>query len=652
MSKSHRVFAGAERAIGIAALLACWCLGAVAYAGAEAAQSIPWKTPSYTLVARNMDLRTALNSFAVAEGLSIVISDSVAGEFSGDFRDVPAGEFLDKLATVHNFTWYYDGAALYLYSAGEIQTLLIDLQYMKAGEVRQMLGELGVEDRRFPIRTTSNDELILVSGPPRYVAIVAETIAKADKLRELRTFNEVEVRMFPLKNTWADTVSFHVTSPESTVSIKGVAQLLDEMMNSATGGRVVDSAVGAGPSTNQSPAQAAVEAAFRPVIRAENRLNAVIVRDVKSRLPMYEGLIRQLDVPQKLVEIAVTVVELSKKDALDWQLSLSYGGSRGHNTGAIGQNAANVVLPEDLAGMGLAGALTRIRSSYSLYASLTALKEKGKARSISRTTLLTVNNLAARMSDSQSYHARVVGTEVASLEEVSAGTELIVKPRIVPSGQTNVPNQVWLSLELDDGGFETVTVDSMPMTRSSTLQTQTAVFENESIMLAGYLRDIDESAGWGIPFLRDIPWIGWLFGGVTTSKETVQRLFILTPQILDLDTEALARLQGMRLRDVSEAEGLEDDAEESDRLRRQRKLERDATEERRRERDEAVYRRRKAELEHAAEMRKVDQAREADALDRDKRGWKLLVEGARTRLEEEREKREAAEEMLKRVPED
>ena len=51
-------------------------------------------------------------------------------------------------------------------------------------------------------------------------------------------------------------------------------------------------------------------------------------------------------------------------------------------------------------------------------------------------------------------------------------------------------------------------------------------------------------------------------------------------------------------------------------------------------------------------MRKVDQAREADALDRDKRGWKLLVEGARTRLEEDRAKREAAEEMLKRVPED
>ena len=652
MSTVRSTTAGARSARPFAALLCGLLLSLSAAGGAEYAESIPWKSPTYTLVARNMDLRTALNSFAVAEGLSVVISDSVAGQFSGDFRDVPAGEFLDRLAAVHNFTWYYDGAALYLYSAGEIQTLLLDLQYMKAGEVRRMLGELGVEDRRFPIRTTSNDELILVSGPPRYVAIVAETIAKADKLRELRTFNEVEVRLFPLRNTWADTVSFRVSGQETTSSIRGVAQLLDEMMNGMYGARVSESAGGVHSATNAPQVRGASEASFRPVIRAENRLNAVIVRDVKSRLPMYEELIRQLDVPQKLVEIEVTVVELSKNDALDWQLSLAYGGEKGHTAGAVGQNAANVFGPEELAGMGLAGALTHIRSSYSVSASLTALRERGKARNVSRTTLLTVNNLAARMSDSQSYHARVVGREVASLEEVTAGTELTVKPRIVPTAQTNVPNQVWLSMQLDDGGFETVAVDSMPMTRSTMVETQTAVFEDESVMLAGYLRDIDESVGWGIPILRDIPWIGWLFGGVTKSKETVQRMFVLTPRIVDLDADALARLQATRLRDVSGAEDMEDDAEEGDQRRRMRGQERDANRERRMERDADAYRRRKAEIEHASNMRRVDRAREADSLGRDVRAWRLIEQGARNRLEDERARRRAAAEMLRRVPED
>ena len=149
-------------------------------AGGAGASPIPWKLPTYTLVARGMDLRVALDTFAVAQGLSVVMSPSVSGTFSGDFKDASPDEFLDRLATTHNLIWYYDGAALYLYGAGEVTTMLIDLQYMKADEVTKMLAELGVEDARFPLKTTSDDEIDLVSGPPRYVAIIAELIEKAD----------------------------------------------------------------------------------------------------------------------------------------------------------------------------------------------------------------------------------------------------------------------------------------------------------------------------------------------------------------------------------------------------------------------------------------------------------------------------------------
>ena len=610
---------------------------------------IPWRLPTYTLVARDMDLRVALDTFAVAEGLSVVMSPSVTGVFSGDFRDVSPEKFLDKLATTHNLIWYYDGAALYLYGAGEIATMLIDLQYMKAGEVRTMLAELGVEDARFPLKTTSNDELVMVSGPPRYVALVAEMIAKADNLREKRTFSEVETRMFPLVNTWADDVSFSASSPESTLTIRGVAHLLEELMNDTASAKIRDVA-----QTNVLPAVESQQMSLvRPVIRAENRLNAVIVRDAVSRMPMYEKLIKQLDVPQKLVEIDVTVVELSKKDALDWQLSLAYSTQHGHSDMGAGQNAANLFSPDGIAGKGLAGALTHIHSAYTLASSLTALKEKGKARSISRTSLLTANNLAAAISDTQSYHARVVGTEVATLEEVSAGTKLNIKPRILPSVATNVPNQIWLSMELDDGGFESITVDAMPMSRSSTLQTQTAVFEDESIMLAGYLRDIDEDAGWGIPWLRDIPWIGWIFGGKSTRRETVQRMFVLTPHIIDLDKEMLARLQATRLRDITEAEDMQEDAAESDDEREKREIERNDLRERRREKTEDHLNRRKAEVAHERLMRQIDRRKEQDRLDADRRVWR---EQEREALDKAARERSAAEEadavMLRKKQED
>ena len=563
--------------------------------------SIPWKAPRYSLVAQTMNIRHALESFGSAQGISVVMSKAVAGTFSGTFSNIPAAEFLDRISTSHNLIWYYDGAALYVYGSGEVATILLDLKYMKAGEVRSLIRDLGVEDSRFPIKTASNDELIMVSGPPRYVTLVAETIAKADKLRELRTFNEVEARVYPLVNTWADDVSFSVSNPESSVTIQGVANILREIMTSSSSSKVKESLTN---KTESVESRDVTLPGFTPIIRPDNRLNAVIVRDVTTRLPMYEKLIKELDVPQKLVEVAVTVVELSREDALDWQLSFKVDAANDDKVqGSVGQNARNLFTPASLAGKGLAGAVTYLGEDVDVSASLSALREKGKARSISRTSLLTLNNLAAQLSDTQSYHARIVGTEVATLEEVSAGTRLQIKPRIVKSADTNAPSRVWLTMELQDGGFEAVTVDAMPMTRTSTLETQASVLERHSILLAGYMRDIKESGGWGIPYLRDIPWIGWIFGGASYRDETVQRLFILTPYIVDVEEPDLVRVQATRQRDITLEEKLDSDKQSDDMERKKRNEEIEEMREVREEKFEEWHYRDKKERDFRKERR-------------------------------------------------
>ena len=572
-------------------------------------ESIAWKVPRYSMTARAMDVRQALDSFAVAQGIQVLCSEAVVGSFSGNFKDVPAAEFLDRLAAMHNLTWYYDGASIFVSSVSESLTTLIDLRYMKAAEVTAMLKELGVEDARFPLKTASDGELIMVYGPPRYVALVTEMINKADKLREQRTFTEVETRLFPLSHTWADNVSFSASGSESSVTIKGVAYLLQEIMGVSVTGKYRDST----NEVERAGAEMSGErgSALSPIIRPENRLNAVLVRDVATRMPMYERLIRELDVPQKLVEIQVTTVELSKDDSLDWQLSLKVTGEHGDFNGGVGQNAANLFDAATLSGKGLAGAASYLGKDVNVSASLSTLRQKGKARNISRTSILTMNNLAAAMTDTQSYHAKVVGQEVASLEEVSAGTRLELKPRIIepPKGSTNVPTQVWLSMILQDGGFETLAVDNMPMTRTSTLETQASLPENESLLLAGYFRDIEEEVGWGIPYLRDIPYIGWIFGGASRKKETVQRLFILTPPM------------ATRQRDIADVEGLQEALESKDDERKLREIDR---KERREKREEAVdlkQDRREAEVEYSRRLRELERREADDVLKGDKKVW-------------------------------
>lgn len=589
-------------------LLLMAVVAASGFVWATGPSNVVWRLPEYSLTARAMDVREALETFAVAEGVPLVQSEAVRGQFSGNFDKVKAGEFLDRVTAMHNLVWYFDGSAIFVSGAGESASALVDLKYMKADEVTEMMRDLGVEDARFPLKRASKDELIMVSGPPRYVQIVTEMIEKADRLREQRTFNEVEVRLFPLLYTWADSVSFSSSGPESSLQIRGVADLLQDLMAERGGAHMRDG-TNATDSAEQRIAQAA-SAGFRPLIRAENRLNAVLVRDVATRMPMYEDIIRQLDRPQKLVEITVTTLEMSKDAALDWQLSLQVSGAHSEMEGAIGQNAANLFSPAGLGGQGLAGAFTYLGKHTDVNASLTALRTKGTARNISRSSILTLNNFAAEMSDSQSYHAKVVGTEVATLEEVTAGTLLQVKPRIVepPEGATNASAHVWLTMKLQDGGFETITVDAMPMTRTSTVETQASLPDGDSLLLAGYLRDIQEEAGWGIPYLRDIPVIGWLFGGASHKKETVQRLFVLTPHVIDIPyygsvSQDVTTAQALRLRDVQDAEVIEEEFDRSDSART--------------EREEALLER--LQIRHESEDEKLRRARKERDFRREKR---------------------------------
>ena len=525
------------------------CLVGMAMGGT--ARSIPWSSKNYTLIARQMPLRDALESFGVSKGIPVISSSCVRGTLAGDFKDLSPSEFLDKVAALHSLVWYYDGSAIHVCAANEVVSKFIELKYVKAAEISAMMASLGIDDSRYPLKVDSKEDLLMLSGPPRYVAVVSEMIARAEKQREARKATEVETRVIPLKHTWADDVNFSVEGIESQATVRGVARILEDIMASAhQNSKVVEAGV-----TNTINATEAVQG-FVPVICPDNRLNAVIIRDKVSQLPIYERLISELDRPQKLVEIAITVVEMSETDALDWQLSLKADAVRNNISGAAGQETLNLMDAARLATRGLAGAITYLGDEIKVSASLSAVRENGKARTISRSSILTLNNMSAAMSDIESCHARIVGKEVAELKEVTAGTRKQVKPRIAEAKGTNGVKRVWLTLRLEDGGFEAVSVDAMPMTRTATLETHTSVEEGGSILLAGYLRKIKEDAYWGIPYLRDIPGIGWLFGGKTVRDDTVRRLFILTPHIIDAESINVFPAQTARQNDISREEAI------------------------------------------------------------------------------------------------
>jgi type II secretory pathway component GspD/PulD (secretin) len=160
------------------------------------------------------------------------------------------------------------------------------------------------------------------------------------------------------------------------------------------------------------------------------------------------------------------------------------------------------------------------------------------------------------------------------------------------------------------------------------------VRENHSILLAGYMRDIKESGGWGIPYLRDIPWIGWLFGGASYRDATVQRLFILTPYIVDADAPDVVREQATRQRDVMLEETIERDKDVDDIERRERN---EQLEEQQEIREEAARERHHRNSEERAFRREQRQDRQKA----DRSAWERDFETRKARYEEEKGKASA-----------
>ena len=151
-------------------------------------------------------------------------------------------------------------------------------------------------------------------------------------------------------------------------------------------------------------------------------------------------------------------------------------------------------------------------------------------------------------------------------------------------------------------------------------------------MLAGYLRDIKESGGWGIPYLRDIPWIGWLFGGVSYRDETVQRMFILTPYVFETSTNDTVSLQSSRQRDI-ESERILDEAFDRDGVeRREREAQIDFNREMRRQRAEERHERNEA-------VREFDREKFRDEAQADRENWQKRFDEEKRRYGREKEAR-------------
>ena len=564
--------------------LALLCAGPAALAA-----DLPWAGKPYQIVANEKPLPDLLRELSASQGTTAVIDPKISGTISGRFGAAPL-KTLNSLCATYGLSWYFDGAFLYIDPSSDARSevLSIGSQAGNAGWLVQSLTQLRIYDSRYPLLVSGRDGTARVTGPKRYVEMVRQVARLLDSKSALN--DGAEIRLFPLKYAWAG--DFRITRSGKEVAVPGIATTLRSLYGRSGGGgssssegattalgRVAAYQAGAdrqlrlstgdvvnapmvrlpglgaepGEGGDATPvaASAGVAADNRqlPQFQADTRMNAVLVRDIPGRMAQYEKLISQMDVRPRLVEIEVTIMDVSTDtlDSLgvDWRahsshvdfqtgnganspLTLGGGTSESGQTGGLCCTNSQG-FPTTPLGSIFTAAIGNSLRDY-LLARVSALAQKGNADVVARPKVLTLDNNEAILENLSDFYVSVAGFQDASLFKVTTGTSVRVTPMIVDERNGR---GVMMTIDIQDGNIDqTQSVGQIPIVRHRTVDTQALIDEGSSLLLAGYTSESRSSAASGVPVLSSIPIIGHLFKYDQKQGNKEERLYLLTPRLV------------------------------------------------------------------------------------------------------------------------
>jgi len=285
---------------------------------------------------------------------------------------------------------------------------------------------------------------------------------------------------------------------------------------------------------------------------ADKATNSIIISSTKNAYTKLQSVIRDLDTRRKQVFVEAVILEVGvdrlRQIGTD-PLQLVGAGKSGSLQGIAGFNTA----PENLAsiaqaitgiGAGAAsGGAVSVLNTINIRAFLQLLMSLTDTNVLSTPQVLAADNQKAKIVVGENrpfptgQAQGITGGTLVTIERKDVGVTLEITPQVLENDliRLEIKQEITAIAEnvAQTIGSGTSSVPVGPTTTKRSMETTTIARDQQTIVIGGLVRDdlvLNEKK---IPFLGDIPLIGWLFKSQNHASVKLNLLVFLTPTIVN-----------------------------------------------------------------------------------------------------------------------
>jgi len=304
-------------------------------------------------------------------------------------------------------------------------------------------------------------------------------------------------------------------------------------------------------------------------LMADNHSNSVLVFGTPGVVKRVSEMVFELD--RKPLQVYLRTVIGNLVVTKDMQLGLDIlqkfqkvgqGGlaTSNFNSQAVGSTVAgrgsvgNGTFPEPTALTG-ANAFSNVASGFTLYgaigstldAYLSALEATDRFKIISTPSVYTSNNKLAIIATGEqvpvpSNITSGFATGDTNLTTTASVTyeNVLLQLDIIPL--INADKEVTLQIRQTNnslGGNVVISGNTVPNIDTQEINTEVTVKNNSTVVIGGLIRDTTEHSGAGLPWLSDIPVLGYLFGATDKAKKREELIIMIQPTVVAGDIDQI-----------------------------------------------------------------------------------------------------------------